>query len=328
VSDVFLSYANEDREAARRIAAALEARGWSTFWDRVIPAGKTWREVIGTELDGARCVIVLWSRASIASKWVQEEADHGLRRNLLIPALIENVHPPIGFRSIQAADLSDFAGDGGSPAFESFIGDIASLVGAPAPAAEAGPAADEPPRTARAAWPARPAVWMAAAGAVALIAVGIATAYLIPDRDVRSAAVEPQAGGGAASSAARVGEKTRGLLDTGLSGLSREISPSFDCGKAATLQEWLICSDADLARADLEMGMTYERLREKLALTWQRAKLQDAQRTWVEARDAACPVATADLQFDESRRASLACLIDQTRARTQELGQILESVKN
>lgn len=46
MSDIFISYANEDRARAQILAAALEAQGWSTFWDRTIPTGKTWREII------------------------------------------------------------------------------------------------------------------------------------------------------------------------------------------------------------------------------------------------------------------------------------------
>ena len=91
MSDIFISYASEDRPRAEMLAQTLEGRGWSTFWDRTIPSGKTWRETIVTELNGARCVIVLWSKASIKSGWVQEEADDANRRGVLVPVLIEDV---------------------------------------------------------------------------------------------------------------------------------------------------------------------------------------------------------------------------------------------
>src|SRR5262249_53988443 len=110
MSDIFISYAHEDRPRAQTLAQTLEDGGWSTFWDRTSPAGKTWRETIGRELAGAHCVIVLWSKVSIESEWVQEEADDAKRRRILVPVLIENVQPPIGFRAIQAADLVDWDG--------------------------------------------------------------------------------------------------------------------------------------------------------------------------------------------------------------------------
>jgi hypothetical protein len=91
VSDIFISYASEDRPRAEMLAQTLEDRGWSTFWDRTIPIGKTWRETIGRELSGARCVIVLWKpRSNLV----------GCRKK----------PTPIGFRSIQAAHLENWDG--------------------------------------------------------------------------------------------------------------------------------------------------------------------------------------------------------------------------
>jgi formylglycine-generating enzyme required for sulfatase activity len=104
--DIFLSYAHEDEPKARRLAEALGTRGWSVFWDRRIPPGSTWHGHIGAALAGARCVIVGWSAASIASSWVLEEAGDARDRGVLVPVLLEGVQPPLGFRSIQASDLS------------------------------------------------------------------------------------------------------------------------------------------------------------------------------------------------------------------------------
>ena len=131
MSEIFISYASEDRPWAEMLAAALEEQGWSTFWDRTIPTGKTWREVIGLELGEARCVVVLWSAASVKSGWVQEEADDGRERRILIPVCIEPVRPPIGFRSIQTADLSDWDGTQATPAFQRLVADITRLIGLP-----------------------------------------------------------------------------------------------------------------------------------------------------------------------------------------------------
>ena len=136
MSDIFISYASNDRPRAETFAHTLEGRGWSTFWDRTIPTGKTWRETIGRELQGARCVIVLWSKNSIESRWVQEEADDAQGRGVLVPILIENVQPPIGFRSIQAAHLENWNGTESTEAFRRLIADIAALIGPPPKGAE------------------------------------------------------------------------------------------------------------------------------------------------------------------------------------------------
>jgi len=135
MSDIFISYGKsygkEDQPWAEMLAQTLKDRGWLTFWDRTIPTGKTWRETIGRELEGARCVIVLWSKTSIESDWVQEEADDAKRRRVLVPVLIDKVQPPIGFRSIQAAHLENWDGAEQIQAFCTLIADIAALIGQP-----------------------------------------------------------------------------------------------------------------------------------------------------------------------------------------------------
>ena len=74
MSNVFISYAKEDAATAQMLANALQRAELSVWWNRDIPPGKTWDDVIGCALDAAACVIVLWSSASIQSRWVREEA--------------------------------------------------------------------------------------------------------------------------------------------------------------------------------------------------------------------------------------------------------------
>ena len=98
--DVFLSYAREDEARARELATALGQRGFSVFWDREVPPGQTWHSHIGEALANARCVVVAWSRHSVASTHVFEEASEGKDRKVLVPVLFERVLPPFGFRAI------------------------------------------------------------------------------------------------------------------------------------------------------------------------------------------------------------------------------------
>jgi hypothetical protein len=111
MSDVFISYANPDRERARQIANTLSARGWSVWWDRKIKAGQTFDEVIERELDTAKHIVVLWSEASVASEWVRNEAAVAAQRRVLVPVLLDSVKVPLEFRRRQTADLVGWNGD-------------------------------------------------------------------------------------------------------------------------------------------------------------------------------------------------------------------------
>lgn len=103
MADVFISYLREDIDAAELLAGALEAHGWSVFWDRRIPAGRRFDDFLDEQLQAARCVVVLWSHRSILSPWVRDEAAVGRERGILVPANLDDVLAPFGFRAIQSA---------------------------------------------------------------------------------------------------------------------------------------------------------------------------------------------------------------------------------
>jgi hypothetical protein len=106
VTDIFVSYSNSDRAHAKALAEALKQHGWSVWWDREIPIGRTWDEVIEKEISKARSILVLWFPSSVASDWVKNEARDGKTRHILFPALIEPTTLPFEFRHIQTADLT------------------------------------------------------------------------------------------------------------------------------------------------------------------------------------------------------------------------------
>ena len=111
MADIFISYAREDQPRVKPLVRLLERQGWTVFWDLNIPPGDNWRSWIGRHLDEARCLIVAWSIDSIDSRWVQEEADECIRaKKPLIPILLDNVLPPLGFRQFHAADFRQWDG--------------------------------------------------------------------------------------------------------------------------------------------------------------------------------------------------------------------------
>ena len=128
MADIFLSYSQSDAARAKQIADALSAKGWSVWWDVSLVAGDRYRSKIAEELRAARCVVVLWSAASIESDWVIDEAEEGKKRNILAQALIEDVLPPHGFRQLHAPRLIDWDGED-SGEFARLSRGISGLVG-------------------------------------------------------------------------------------------------------------------------------------------------------------------------------------------------------
>src|SRR6266480_4259027 len=131
MSDIFVSYASDDKSRVEPLAKSLEAKGWSVWWDRNIPAGKTFDEVIEEAIDAASCIVVVWSGKSISSRWVRTEADEGANRQILVPVFIDNVKIPLAFRRIQAANLIGWQGTLPHPGFDQLVKDISGLIGPP-----------------------------------------------------------------------------------------------------------------------------------------------------------------------------------------------------
>lgn len=129
MADIFISYASEDQGCAAKLAHALEGSGHSVWWDRQLRSGTDFTKEIGQQLDAARCVIVLWSKASVESTWVRDEAAEGLRRQILLPVKIEAVQPPYGFRGIQTASLVGWRGDVGASEFLGVLADWTAMCG-------------------------------------------------------------------------------------------------------------------------------------------------------------------------------------------------------
>ncbi len=106
MADIFVSYASADRNRISVLVELLEAEGWSVWWDRELVAGASFEAKIQSALDEAKCIVVAWSNSAIGSAWCRDEAQEGLDRDILVPLCIDDVRPPLGFRSSQTASLA------------------------------------------------------------------------------------------------------------------------------------------------------------------------------------------------------------------------------
>ncbi len=179
MADIFLSYAREDLARVRPLIAAIEASGWSVWWDQTIHAGADFGAETATALDGAKAVVVVWSPHSVASKWVRDEAGHGRDAETLIPVALDGAAPPLGFRQIQTIDFDGWSGDPSAPQFKVLFAALDRIAAAPVAPAAPAPIAVQPSRMQRFLKP----VPLAAAGAAALAL--IAAVALLPSSGTR-----------------------------------------------------------------------------------------------------------------------------------------------
>ncbi|MEO6081152.1 MAG: SUMF1/EgtB/PvdO family nonheme iron enzyme [Steroidobacteraceae bacterium] len=138
--DVFLSYSRENQAIGRRFAESLQGAGFSVWWDQALSTGEAYDEVTEKALEHAGAVVVLWSKASVASRWVRAEATTADRNRALFPVMIEACRRPIMFELTQSADLSGWNGDTNNPAWQAFIADLGRFLQRRKPAGSLTPA--------------------------------------------------------------------------------------------------------------------------------------------------------------------------------------------
>ena len=125
MAKVFLSYSREDVSAAKQLAECIDRAGHQVWWDRQIEGGSRFTAEIDRELKGADAVVVMWTKSSVESPWVQDEAAEGRDMGRLVPVMIGTDKPPLGFRQFQSIDFGSWNGEADSPAFDALIRAIA-----------------------------------------------------------------------------------------------------------------------------------------------------------------------------------------------------------
>src|SRR5262245_39662660 len=114
MTDIFFSYSSKDRVRVKLLRDALVDRGFTVFWDQQVPASTDWDTWIRRQLNESSCAVVVWSSNSVASDNVRHEAFIAKQQSKLVPVLFEALGAeqfPMGFHSIQAANLSFWTGD-------------------------------------------------------------------------------------------------------------------------------------------------------------------------------------------------------------------------
>src|SRR5262245_3967098 len=109
-SAIFCSYARQDAEVVRSIAADLDQLGQNVWFDQELTGGQSWWNTILEQIRGCDCFLFAISEASLHSKACRAELDYAQRLGrtilpvaidevldqLLPPVLAETQHVPAG----------------------------------------------------------------------------------------------------------------------------------------------------------------------------------------------------------------------------------------
>jgi hypothetical protein len=110
MSDIFISYAREDRSLAQALANDLQARGYRVWWDSELVGSDDFQEVILAALAQARAAVVIWTKASVKSNFVRDEARYALHYKKLVATRsreLEILEIPFGFQGQHTVGFDD-----------------------------------------------------------------------------------------------------------------------------------------------------------------------------------------------------------------------------
>jgi len=128
MADVFVSYARSDKARVAPLVAAIEAKGWTVWWDPEITPGQEFDDQIDAEIDAAKAVLVVWSPLSVTSRWVRGEAREAAERGILVPVRFEQARLPMDVRAIHTTDLDGWNADPASPQAQEFLRALGTMI--------------------------------------------------------------------------------------------------------------------------------------------------------------------------------------------------------
>jgi TolB-like protein len=132
-STIFISYSRDDQARALPIIRILEQAGYTVWWDGLLGGGERFSHITEAALERAKAVVVLWSKTSITSHWVHDEATRGRDRECLVPLSIDSSEPPLGFRQFQVISAPLAKTKTGTFEMQQLLAAVAHLHGDDAP---------------------------------------------------------------------------------------------------------------------------------------------------------------------------------------------------
>ena len=108
--DIFISYAREDQALAEDLAQDLGSRGYQVWWDSELVGSDDYYEVILTALANARAAVVIWTKHSVKSRFLRDEARFALHHEKLVAVKtpdIDILDIPFGFQGQHTDEVSE-----------------------------------------------------------------------------------------------------------------------------------------------------------------------------------------------------------------------------
>ena len=129
MADVFFSYKREDRHRVQLFCLELQKMGFEVAWDQKILTGEAWENWIFEQLMACKVVLVFWSRDSIQSEYVRNEARLAYKAKKLLPVFIDRLSAIekarlIGFDGLQSTELFNWKGNLDDTAWQALVAGI------------------------------------------------------------------------------------------------------------------------------------------------------------------------------------------------------------
>jgi hypothetical protein len=100
MAHIFISYARENEDKAKRLEAMFVKAGVSVWRDRSMIAGDEFQITIERHMQQANKVLLIWTNEAARSRWVLAEAELGASLRKLVPVSYDNAPPPLGLRGV------------------------------------------------------------------------------------------------------------------------------------------------------------------------------------------------------------------------------------
>ncbi len=110
---VFLSYARQDFDAAKKIEQVLRENQHSVWRDQQsVYAGQNWPKAIGDAIDTKDALVLLWSKHAKSSHFVEFEWSTAIAlRRPILPCLLDETPLPPSLSSYNGIPLNNFEND-------------------------------------------------------------------------------------------------------------------------------------------------------------------------------------------------------------------------